>query len=161
MDDTRRWQDAHVGAVSPQVAVRMTEEEKQRLEQLRQDLRLTSKGQVIRAALDLLEQLFLATDPVMGADQAETRRVMRRARRAHGVPRVSDLERSAQDDAVARNKALRTSYKHVVGAHGDHVPGGGPGTDAGLPGTAPASPGEVDERQLELPEMPAPVESVA
>lgn len=50
-----KWQDAATGADSPQMALRVTAEEKQRLEELRQAFRLTSKGQVLRLALDLLE----------------------------------------------------------------------------------------------------------
>ena len=109
------WQDAHVGADSERVSFRATEEEKERLEELRQELRLTSKGQVIRAALDLLEKVAVSADVVTLSDRAETRRIMRRARRAAGVPRRSDLEAAPADDAVAVNKELRTSLKHVVG----------------------------------------------
>jgi hypothetical protein len=48
------------------MAVRVTEEEKERLEELRRELRLTSKGQVIRAALDLLEVLNTPGEFVLG-----------------------------------------------------------------------------------------------
>ncbi len=124
-----KWQDAHVGEDSSGLTVRMTGEEKQRLEQLRGDLRLTSKGQVIRAALDLLELAALGGDALTRGDLAETRRVMRRARRAVGVPRSEDLEAAAADDAIAKNKNLKTSYKHLAPQ---------PDGDAGLPSAAPA-----------------------
>ena len=118
-----KWADAYVGRESPQVAVRVTEEEKDRLEELRRELRLTSKGQVIRFALDLLERGFIAT----GEEPEEARRLGRRARRRAGVPRVADPEAAPSDDAVAVNKDLQTSFRHVVG---------GPDAVAGLPGAA-------------------------
>ncbi len=61
-----KWEDAHVGQGGPQVAVRVTQEEKERLEELRRELRLTSKGQVIRAALDLLEVLNTPGEFILG-----------------------------------------------------------------------------------------------
>lgn len=54
-----KWLDAHIGATSPQMALRVTEEEKLRLEQLRRAHGLTSKSQVVRLALDLLEAAVL------------------------------------------------------------------------------------------------------
>ncbi len=59
MSKAIKWQDAHIGTASPQVALRVTEEEKQRLEQLRRAHGLTSKAQVVRLALDLLEAAVL------------------------------------------------------------------------------------------------------
>lgn len=55
MESVLRWHDAPVGDDSKVVGVRMTDEEKERLEQLRRSLGLTSKAQVIRLALDMLE----------------------------------------------------------------------------------------------------------
>lgn len=55
MDSVLRWQDAPVGVDSKVIGVRMTDEEKERLEQLRRSMGLTSKAQVIRFALDMLE----------------------------------------------------------------------------------------------------------
>lgn len=133
------------------MGIRVTEEEEERLEQLRGDLRLTSKGQVIRAALDLLEQVALAADalPPVG-NSAETRRIMRRARRSVGVPRRADLDAAPSDDAIARNPNLVTSYKHVRGGELLEAESGSPAPDPAGP-TAPAE----DDSQLELPEMPA------
>jgi len=125
----------------------MTDDEKERLEQLRQELRLTSKGQVLRVALDLLEAVQVGQDSLIGSDKQETRRIMRRIRRHLGVPRRQDLEAAPADDAVAINKNIRTKYTHVVG-------GGEPGANVGLPDIAPTPPDHVDEKQLELPEMP-------
>lgn len=119
MSDETRWQDAHVGAASAAVSFRATEQERERLEQLRQDLRLTSRGQVIRAALDLLEAVALGSDTITGKNTAETRRLMRRARRAVGVPSSADLAVAPADDAVAVNKSLKTSFKHVATVEAD------------------------------------------
>lgn len=55
MDSVLRWQDATVGVDSKVVGVRMTDEEKERLEEMRRSMGLTSKAQVVRVALDLLE----------------------------------------------------------------------------------------------------------
>lgn len=55
MENVLRWQDAHLGTESTGLTVRLTEEEKERLEQLRRSHGLTSKAQVIRLALDILE----------------------------------------------------------------------------------------------------------
>lgn len=60
MDDKHTWQDAHVGAGTPQLGLRVTEDEKERLDTLRRELRLTSKGQVVRVALDILERFVIA-----------------------------------------------------------------------------------------------------
>jgi hypothetical protein len=125
----------------------MTDDEKERLEQLRQELRLTSKGQVLRVALDLLEAMQVGQDSLLGADKQETRRIMRRVRRHLGVPRRQDLDSAPADDAVAKNKNVRTRYTHVIG-------GGEPGANVSLPDIAPTPPGTGDEKQLELPEMP-------
>jgi len=141
------WQDAHIGTDSSSVSFRATDEERQRLEQLREELRLTSKGQVLRMALDLLEAVQVGQDSLLGADKQETRRIMRRVRRHLGVPRKQDLEAAPADDAVAVNKKLRTKYTHVVG-------GGEPGANVSLSDIAPTPPRQVDEKQLELPEMP-------
>jgi len=141
------WQDAHIGSDTSAVSFRATDEERQRLEQLRQELRLTSKGQVLRVALDLLEAMQIGNDSLLGADKQETRRIMRRVRRHLGVPRKKDLEAAPADDAVAINKNVRTKYTHVLG-------GGEPGANVSLPDIAPTPPSHVDEKQLELPEMP-------
>jgi hypothetical protein len=60
------WQDAHTGKDSEKFTFRTTEQEKERLEELRRELRLTSKGQVIRAALDLLEVLNTPGEFILG-----------------------------------------------------------------------------------------------
>lgn len=124
----KTWQNAHVGRTGPQVAVRVTEEEKDRLEQLRRELRLTSKGQVIRAALDVLERIAVVGAALGISNEGED---------WHKV--VTDINRGA-GRLHARN-------------HDRNVVGGEPGADAGLPGTAPAV-SDQDE-QLELPDMPA------
>ena len=144
-----KWIGAHVGEGSPQIAVRVTSEEKDRLEQLRKELQLTSKGQVIRAALDLLEGLAVTGDTVAGHDPENSRRAGRRLRRHHGVPRSSDLDAAPVDDAVAIRRRVVTSFKHVRG--GELLD-----AERGLSASAPAAPAapEVDDRQLELPEMP-------
>ena len=64
-----KWRDAHVGREGPQMAVRVTEQEKDRLEELRRELRLTSKGQVLRYALDLLELLNTPNEFVLGGPE--------------------------------------------------------------------------------------------
>jgi hypothetical protein len=64
-----KWQDAHVGSESTITGFRTTEQEKERLEQLRKELRLTSKGQVIRAALDLLEVLNTPNEFLLGGPE--------------------------------------------------------------------------------------------
>jgi hypothetical protein len=53
----KQWQDAHVGIDSKNMTFRLTDEESKRLEELRSELRLTSKAQVLRAALDALQIL--------------------------------------------------------------------------------------------------------
>jgi len=144
-----KWQDAHVGRESPQMAVRVTEEEKERLELLRQELRLTSKGQVIRAALDLLEQLGAVGDVVAGRDPEPAHRAGRRIRRHYGVPRRADLDAAPVDDTVATRRKVVTSFKHVRGGRLLDA-------ECGSPASAPAAPtAPADDRQLELPEMPA------
>jgi hypothetical protein len=64
-----KWQGAHVGVDSKTIGLRVTEEEEERLERLRGDLRLTSKGQVLRAALDVLEVLNTPTEFVLGGPE--------------------------------------------------------------------------------------------
>lgn len=133
-DSTHVWQDAHVGATGPQVAVRITEDEKQRLEQLRQELRLTSKGQVMRVALDILERFMVAGSALgLGSTKGEDWREVA-ALTQRGVQRweLQNLERNA-------------------------LPESGSGSvDAGGAAAADSS-GPVDDTQLELPEMPAQV----
>lgn len=53
----KQWQDAHVGVDSKNMTFRLTEDESNKLEELRADLRLTSKAQVLRFALDALQVL--------------------------------------------------------------------------------------------------------
>ena len=55
----KRWQGAHVGGDSPMVTMRVTPEEGDRLEEMRRELGLRSKSQVLRVALDLAEGLLL------------------------------------------------------------------------------------------------------
>jgi hypothetical protein len=135
MSDTENenhvWQDAHVGVGTPALSLRVTEDEKQRLEQLRQELRLTSKGQVVRAALDVLER-FMVAGAALGAPTGEKnwRDAVDIAR--GGVARL-------QDNNVKRN-ALAAAE----------------GADLGSPETGTPS-GSVDDKQLELPEMPGQV----
>lgn len=57
------------------LTMRTTEQEKNRLEELRVSLGLTSKSQVLRAALDALELVVSATD-FTPASRQETRDVM-------------------------------------------------------------------------------------
>jgi hypothetical protein len=64
-----KWQGAHVGVDSKTIGLRVTEEEEDRLERLRGDLRLTSKGQVLRAALDLLEVLNTPGEFMLGGPE--------------------------------------------------------------------------------------------
>jgi hypothetical protein len=64
-----KWQGAHVGMDSKTIGLRVTEEEEERLERLRGDLRLTSKGQVLRAALDLLEVINTPSEFVLGGPE--------------------------------------------------------------------------------------------
>jgi len=64
-----KWRGAYVGVDSTVVSLRVTDEEKERLERLRGDLRLTSKGQVLRAALDLLEVLNTPNEFVLGGPE--------------------------------------------------------------------------------------------
>lgn len=108
-----KWQGATVGRESKTMGLRITDEEEQRLELLRQEFRLTSKGQVIRAALDLLERVVVATDSDEG-ERAITRRGARRIRRKVGVPRVGDVQAAPLDDAEAVRGPLETSYKYVL-----------------------------------------------
>lgn len=111
------------------MGIRVTDEEERRLEQLRGDLRLTSKGQVIRAALDLLERLTIAGAALGLAElQGESWRTV-----------VREVQTGA-DRHQAEN--LR---RNSVGVE--------PGAGVSLPDPAPAGP-DQDERQLELPEMP-------
>ncbi len=128
------WQDAHVGAGTPQVAVRMTDEERERLEQLRRELRLTSKGQVVRVALDILERFMVAGSALgLGSTKGEDwREVATLTQKGVQKWELQNLERNA-------------------------VPPSGSGAvDAG--GAADAAPsGPVDDKQLELPEMPGQV----
>ena len=105
--------NAPVGEDSVGLTVRMTQEEKERLEILRQEFRLTSKGQVIRAALDLLERAVVATDP-NEEERAVTRRGARRIRRKVGVPRAADVQAASMDDAEAVRGPLETSYRYVL-----------------------------------------------
>jgi hypothetical protein len=121
------WKDAHVGTGTGQVSLRVTDEEKQRLEHLRQEFRLTSKGQVIRAALDLLEGATVGTDFLAGREPEPTRRAMRRVRRHVGVPRRADVQAAVADDSVAKRRTVVTSYRHVVDSGA---------ADGGLPDTA-------------------------
>jgi hypothetical protein len=53
MDKAKQWQGAEVG--TERFTLRVTDEERDRLEQLRRSHGLTSKAQVLRFALDLLE----------------------------------------------------------------------------------------------------------
>ena len=68
-----QWHDAHVGTETEQVAFRLTQEEKQRLEELRQAYRLTSKAQVLRLALDALQVLGAPGSLLLGMDYNEVR----------------------------------------------------------------------------------------
>lgn len=128
-----KWQDAFVGTESSNTTFRTTDQEKERLEELRCELRLTSKGQVIRAALDLLEQIAVTSDALSGQGSEKARRGARRIRRHYGVPRVSDIEAAPSDDAIARRKKVVTSYKYVVGGPdaGVSSPDPAPATDQG------------------------------
>jgi len=128
-----KWQDAHIGADSQHITLRATDEEKERLEQLRRELRLTSKGQVIRAALDLLEQLGVVGDVAAGRDPEPAHRAGRRVRRHYGVPRRADLEAAPVDDVVATRRKVVTSFKHVRG--GELLD-----AECGSPASAPAAP---------------------
>jgi hypothetical protein len=127
MTKTGRWQDAFVGTETPQIAVRVTPEEKVRLEELRRHYRLTSKAQVVRMALDALEALSapatLFFDGEKGLkENQEVVELLKSRLEAHGFTSFGELLR-------------------------------GPGADgSGMPG--PAEPG-----QLELPEMPSPVDT--
>lgn len=53
--ENQQWKDAHVGVASKGVTFRATEDERRRLDDLRRLFGLTSRGQVIRLALDMLE----------------------------------------------------------------------------------------------------------
>ncbi len=126
------WQDAHVGAGTPAVALRVTEDEKERLEQLRRELRLTSKGQVMRVALDILERFMVAGSALgLGSFKGENWRDVA-AFTQKGVQQweLDNLEKNA----------LAAAETGEPGAAGSAVPSD-----------------PVDDKQLELPEMPAQV----
>lgn len=59
--ENQQWQDAHVGVESKNVTFRATEVERKRLEDLRKVFGLTSKSQVIRLALDMLETVTVGS----------------------------------------------------------------------------------------------------
>lgn len=129
------WQDAHVGAGHSGLTVRMTDDEKERLEKLRQELRLTSKGQVMRVALDALERFMVVGAALgLGRDKGENWREVLDVVQT-GVQRweVKNLEKNALDTAETADRGLSANA----------VP------------SVPAEPG--DEKQLELPEMPVQV----
>lgn len=134
-EQTHVWQDAHVGQGTPQVAVRVTEDEKERLEQLRRELRLTSKGQVMRVALDALERFMVVGAALgMGRDKNEDwREVLALVQKGVQRLEVKNLEKNA----------LAATEAGASGLPADTAPSG-----PGVPG---------DEKQLELPEMPAQV----
>ncbi len=106
--EEKKWLDAHVGQDSTVVSLRVTDEEKERLERLRGDLRLTSRGQVIRWALDIAERLALLS-------AAAGTRDFRQA-----VRDVSDGAAGHQLENLRRNSLAE------------------PDADAGSPGTAAA-----------------------
>ncbi len=112
-----KWQGASVPAGTPGMTVRMTAEEKERLEELRQHLRLTSKGQVLRVALDVLEVLNIPGTFIWSGPD--------------GVRKMLE-EGEEIREKIARKFAISASSP-----------------DRGLPVT-----GELEEGQLELPEMP-------
>ncbi len=89
------WQGAHVGVDSKTIGLRVTEEEEKRLERLRGDLRLTSKGQVLRAALDVLEVLNMPGRFLVGGP-AELRRLREEAEQVREIIRREHSE--AGDD---------------------------------------------------------------
>lgn len=91
-----RWQDAHIGRESTFVSMRATEVEKERLEELRRELRLTSKGQVLRVALDLLEILA-----VPGTWVLEGAEGLRQMRQDTEVTRAKITRRFGLEDAPA------------------------------------------------------------
>jgi hypothetical protein len=126
------WQDAHVGSGHSGLTVRMTDEEKERLEQLRQELRLTSKGQVMRVALDALERFMVVGAALgMGSLRGENWR-----------------EVAALTQKGVQGWEIQNLEKNALAA--------GEAGAGGLPAdTAPLGPGVPgDEKQLELPEMP-------
>lgn len=146
-----RWQGATVGRDSKTMGIRLTEEEEQRLEALRQEFRLTSKGQVIRAALDLLEGMGAVSDVVVRANEEQrelTRRAGRRIRRHYGVPRRADVEAAPVDDTKAKKRKVVDNYRHVTNP--PVVAGGPEASECGSPASDVQDPG-----QLQLPEMPA------
>ena len=126
---SRSWQDAYVGATSPQVAVRVTDEERERLEELRRELRLTSKGQVIRAALDLLERVAVVGVALgIATDGDEWHKALDRVRAGAAAHQVNNAKSNTVASVPVDDLSEAASST---------------GTDA------------VDDRQLELPEMPA------
>ena len=85
-----RWQDAHIGRESTFVSMRATPDEKNRLEELRRELRLTSKGQVLRMTLDALEILAMpATWAMDGPEGIRENREKAEAIRRHLAERFS------------------------------------------------------------------------
>jgi hypothetical protein len=128
------WQDAHVGAGTPQLGLRVTEEERERLEQLRQELRLTSKGQVMRVALDILERFMVAGSALgFGSLRGEDWR-----------------EVAAFAQKGVQNWEIQNLEKNALAESGSGAGARGSSADA-----APSGP--VDDKQLELPEMPGQV----
>ena len=93
---SNEWIAAHVGEDSTTIGVRLTAEEKERLERLRSDLRLTSKGQVIRAALDMLEVLNMPGRFLVGG-AAGVRRLREEAEQVREIIRREHSE--AGDDS--------------------------------------------------------------
>lgn len=129
------WQDAHVGAGHSGLTVRMTDDEKERLEKLRQELRLTSKGQVMRVALDALERFMVVGAALgMGRDKGENwREVLDQVQRGVQRLEVKNLEKNA----LAATEAVDLGLPETAAPSGSGTPG--------------------DEKQLELPEMPPQV----
>ena len=69
-----KWQGAHTPADgSVGLTVRLTPEEKDRLEQLRRAKGLTSKAQVIRYALDVMEALATPGEFILGGPEGVRR----------------------------------------------------------------------------------------
>lgn len=109
MDDKHKWQDAHVGGASPQVALRVTEDEKDRLDELRRELRLTSKGQVMRVALDLLER-FMVAGAAIGLptfDRENWHDTVSTVQ--EGVKRLQD--KNARENAVQASESTRSGER--------------------------------------------------